>query len=307
MRFGYMWLLFAVMTVLFWGSSDVIFKSVTNEKRADEFKLLALNGIVYGVVCLIYWAVMRVEISWDILLKYLPIAAIYISSMLFYYKMMPRIKISLASPIANSSCLLTTLLCVFVLKQTVEPVQAVAILLIVAALAALSFDKSEQAEKANARDYLVGIGFAMLYFILDGVGSFLDDTILGENDSAFAEKLFGGTLPENAVIIAYGIFYLVVGIVALIIAAKKSGKEALNFSFVKEPKILFGCLLETAGQFTYIFTYAAGDAAIASPFIASFAMVSVVLSHIFLKERLKLKQYIAVAMILAGMFALSIE
>jgi drug/metabolite transporter (DMT)-like permease len=303
-----MWLVFAILTVLLWGTSDVIFKSVTNAGRANDLELLALNGTVYGVVCMIYWAVASVHISWEALLKYLPIAAIYILSMLFYYKMLPHIKISIASPIANTSCLLTTVLCVIILRQAINIIQSVAVLAIVVAIVVLSFDISEQSVGAGLGEYLVGVGFAVVYFVFDGVGSFLDDTILGDNDSEFAERVFGGTLSEDEAIIAYGIFYLAVGLAAMLVAARKRGeKRTLDFGFARDPRILAGCLVETAGQFTYIYTYAAGDAAIASPFIASFAMISVVLSHIFLKEKLRPKQYAAVALMLAGMFMISIE
>lgn len=290
-----MWLLFSVLTVLLWGTSDVIFKSVSNAGGADEFKLLAMNGTVYGLCCLVYWAIVG-GFEWSSLFKYFPIAALYITSMLFYYKMLPHIKISLASPIANSSCVLTTLLCVFVLGQSVDALQAVGILLIVAAILVLSFDKSEQSADAGVRDYLVGIGFAMAYFVLDGTASFLDDYMLDE------------TLSANDVIIAYGIWYLMVGLVALVVAARRNGGgRRLDFGFVRDGKTLLGCLIETGGQFTYVFAYAYGDAAIASPFIASFAMVSVILSRVFLKEKLGAKQYILVAMMLAGMFILGIE
>jgi len=290
-----MWVSLAILTVLFWGTSDVIFKNVSNKGLADEFKLLALNGTVYGLACFIFWAVSGTEINFSIILKYLPIAAMYLVSMLFYYKMLPHIKISIASPIANSACVLTTLLCVFILKQTVNAWQAAAIVLIVSAIITLSFDKTEQSSQAGIKDYIAGIGCAMVYFVLDGTASFLDNYILND------------TLSANEVIISYGICYFIVGVVALIIAAKKSGRGKLNFGFALDWRTLSGCVLETGGQFTYVFCYAVGDAAIASPFIASFAMVSVVLSRIFLKERLKAKQYIPVAMMLVGMFVLAIE
>lgn len=290
-----MWLIFSILTVLLWGTSDVLFKSVSNEGRADELKLLSLNGTVYGVCCLIYWAIVG-GFELQSLFTYFPIAALYIASMVFYYKMLPHIKISLASPIANSSCVLTTVLCVVVLGQTVNAMQAVGILLIVSAILVLSFDKSEQSADVGLRDYLVGIGFAMVYFLLDGTASFLDDYILDE------------TLSASDVIISYGVWYLLVGVVALFIKARKDGgKTRLDFGFAKDGKTLVGCLIETAGQFTYVFAYAYGDAAIASPFIASFAMVSVILSRIFLKEKLGPKQYVLVGMMLAGMFILGIE
>ncbi len=293
-----MWVLFSVLTVLLWGTSDVIFKSVSDKGTVNDLQLLGLNGTVYGVACLIYWAIIGEQFTLQSLIKYLPIAALYIASMLFYYKMLPHIKISIASPIANSSCVLTTILCIVVLGQSVSALQAVAILLIVSAIIILSLDREPKQDKGlKTKDYLFGIGCAMIYFAFDGVASFLDDYMLDE------------TLSESDVIIAYGVCYLIVGIIALAVAASKAGKDGkkLDFSFVKSPKTLAGCLIETSGQFTYVYAYAAGDAAIASPFIASFAMVSVILSRIFLKEKLNLKQYLLVFMMLAGMFILAIE
>lgn len=293
-----MWVLFSILTVLLWGTSDVIFKSVSDKGTVNDLQLLGLNGTVYGVSCLIYWAIIGEQFTLESLIKYLPIAALYIASMLFYYKMLPHIKISIASPIANSSCVLTTILCIVVLGQTVTALQATAILLIVSAIIILSLDREPRQEKGlKTKDYLFGIGCAMIYFAFDGVASFLDDYMLDE------------TLSESDVIIAYGVCYLIVGVIALTVAAAKAGREGkkLDYSFVKSPKTIAGCLIETGGQFTYVYAYAAGDAAIASPFIAAFAMVSVILSRIFLKEKLNLKQYILVFMMLAGMFILAIE
>ncbi|MEA4911878.1 MAG: EamA family transporter [Oscillospiraceae bacterium] len=293
-----MWVVFAVLTVLFWGTSDVLFKNVSDRGEADELILLAMNGTVYGVSCLVYWAATGTAFSFASLVKYIPIAAVYIGSMLFYYKMLPHIKISLASPIANSSCVVTTLLCILVLKQSVSALQAGAIVLIVAAIILLSLDKEpKQPAGLTARDYAIGLGCALVYFVLDGVGSFMDDNIL---DAA---------LSAGDVIIAYGLCYLLVGVCALFAAAKKNAATGrkLDFGFAVRPRILAGCLIETAGQFTYVYCYAAGDAALASPFFASFSAVSILLSRIFLKEKLTAKQAILVLSMLAGMFILAIE
>ncbi|MEA5050383.1 MAG: EamA family transporter [Oscillospiraceae bacterium] len=293
-----MWVFFAVLTVLFWGTSDVMFKNVSDRGEADELILIAMNGTVYGVACLVYWVLTGTVFSFASLVKYIPIAAIYIGSMLFYYKMLPHIKISLASPIANSSCVVTTMLCVLVLGQSVSPLQAGAIALIVLSIIILSLDREpQQPAGLTARDYAVGIGCALIYFVLDGVGSFMDDNILD------------ATLTAEDVIIAYGLCYLLVGVIAMFAAARKSAAAGrkLDFSFALRPRTLLGCLVETAGQFTYVYCYAAGDAALASPFIASFSAVSILLSRIFLKEKLTAKQAILVLAMLAGMFILAIE
>ena len=75
-----MWLLFATITVLLWGTS---------------------------------------EINLNILITYLPVALIYIASMFCTYKAMTLVKVSILSPLQNSSCAITTILCIFLLKQEV--------------------------------------------------------------------------------------------------------------------------------------------------------------------------------------------
>ncbi|MGI6175412.1 MAG: EamA family transporter [Christensenellales bacterium] len=291
-----MWLLFSILTVLLWGTSDVIFKSAASDDANSVLRLLAYNGIILGVCSLLYMLIIGGSITLQAILTYLPIATIYITSMLFYYKAMPKIKISIASPIANSSCLLTTLLCIFVLNQQVTWLQIGGIALIVVGLVVLSFEKEEgfsriDSREARRRAYIKGVGFALLYFVLDGVGSFLDDYVL--DDTLLAEE----------VIVSYGLIYLLVGVVCYI--ALKTRHRGYRF-FSNRRKVA-GSLVETAGQFTFVYAFAFGDAALASPFIAAFAAVSVILSRIFLKEKLTAKQYGMVAMMLAGMAILAIE
>ncbi len=289
-----MWLVFSILTVLLWGTSDVIFKSSSVGERS-ELKLLAVNGIVYGTASCIYGVITHAKIDFDVMLKYFPIAATYICSMLFYYKALPLIKVSVASPIANSSCLLTTLLCVFILRQKVGYLQWFAIGMIVVAIIVLSLDDGETVVTVKTSNkkkvYLVGLGCALIYFVLDGAGSFMDDYILDE------------TLSAGSVITAYGIFYLVVGICCYIFLRTKEK----DYRLLADKRKLTGSFIEAGGQFTYVYCYSFGDAAIASPFIASFSAVSIILSRIFLKEKLHLRQLIPVLMMLAGMALLSIE
>ena len=75
----------------------------------------------------------------------------------------------------------------------------------------------------------------------------------------------------------------------------------------KENKLkLIGTLVETAGQYTYIYAFAFGDAALASPYIAAYSIVTIILSRIFLKEKLKPRQYVLIGLIIAGLITLSV-
>lgn len=283
-----MWLLFSIVTVLLWGTSDVIFKSVSEER--GEATLLAYNGIVLGIASLVYMLIGGFGITFDAILSYLPIAAIYIASMFCYYKAISLVQLSIASPIANSSCVITSLLATFFMSQQIEWFKWVAIAGIVLSIVIISINssKAEEGEDAKSKKPLLGIIWALAYFVLDGTASFMDDYTLKE------------TLSESDVLISYGILYMLVGIVALFIAVRKK-----QFAFV--PRTLMGSLIETAGQFTYIYAFAFGDAVIASPFIASFSVVSVILSRIFLKEKLKPWVYIFIGLLICAMFVLSLE
>lgn len=300
-----MWLIFAILTVLLWGTSETIFKSVSNNEKNTVLKLIASNGLMLGLFGLIFMIITKTEMNFEILKTYFPVAIIYITSMFCTYKAMRLVKISILSPVQNSSCLITTILCVAILKQELAIYQIIAIAMIIIGMILLSINKDEtkrldmgegeeKISKAKAYSlYLQGFLFALGYFVLDGVASFMDDYTLEANLSA------------EQVLIAYSFIYAAIGAVCLayLLIAKKWGK----FEWKTERKKLIGTVVESAGQYTYIYAYAFGEAALASPFIASYSIVSIILSRIFLKEKLCKKQWILISIILVGMIMLSIE
>ena len=302
-----MWLLFATITVLLWGTSETIFKKVSTIEKHSVLKLISFNGIILGICAIVFMLITRTEINLNILITYLPVALIYIASMFCTYKAMTLVKVSILSPLQNSSCAITTILCIFLLKQEVGIPQIIAIALIIICMILLSINKDEvlrlesgdkEADKKNAKRayllYLKGIAFALGYWFLDGIGSFMDDYTLEANLSA------------EQVIIAYSFIYEIIGVICAIIVKIKD--RDYKYTKVKENKLkLLGTLVETAGQYTYIYAFAFGDAALASPYIAAYSVVTVILSRIFLKEKLSKKQYVLIALILAGMITLSIE
>ena len=106
---------------------------------------------------------------------------------------------------------------------------------------------------------------------------------------------------ERVANISYELTFLIVAIILMIfIKFKKEKLELLN----QKDKIL-AAVLETAGQFTYVFAMS-GNAIIAAPIISSVCVVSVILSRIFLKEKLTQKQYAAIAIVILGILMLSV-
>ena len=88
------------------------------------------------------------------------------------------------------------------------------------------------------------------------------------------------------------------------------------FIFMKAKKVKFGpvpqhkdkilaAIFETAGQFTYVYALGGVDA-IAAPILSSVCVVSLVLSRIFLKEKLSWKTYAFIAVVIFGILLLAV-
>ena len=136
-----MWLLFATITVLLWGTSETIFKKVSTIEKHSVLKLISFNGIILGICAIVFMLITKTEININILITYLPVALIYIASMFCTYKAMTLVKVSILSPLQNSSCAITTILCIFLLKQEVGIPQIIAIALIIICMILLSINK----------------------------------------------------------------------------------------------------------------------------------------------------------------------
>ena len=140
--------------------------------------------------------------------------------------------------------------------------------------------------------------FPILYCIFDTLGTAADGIILDEEA--------GLGLGEIDVIVIYGITFFVVGIIAWIFLYIKQ-KKAYN-PFAKKELTTKGvaALCEEFGQIFYVYAMAKNPV-LAAPMIASYCIVSVILSRIFLKEKLKASQYMCVLLVIAGIVMLGIS
>ena len=69
---------------------------------------------------------------------------------------------------------------------------------------------------------------------------------------------------------------------------------------------LLAAVFETAGQFTYVYALGGVDA-VAAPILSSVCVVSLVLSRIFLKEKLPKKTYFFIAIVIIGILLLAVS
>lgn len=293
-----MWFLPAFITLISWGAADLFYKKGNNEKdHYSALKTTLIVGLVMGAHAIFYYGLYKgIHYDFKNLWVYLPVSSMYILSMAIGYVGLRYIELSIASPISNSSGAVVVLLSFFIMKQNMAPLQWIAVGIIVVGLFLLSvFEKQEEDAKLAAsgekieKKYRVGaiaIIFPILYCIIDGLGTFFDGIYLD----------YRHILPEDQANMSYELTFLIVGLIIwlYLVFVKKEKVQIL-----KERDKGLAAIFETIGQFFYVFAMS-GNAMVAAPMIASYSVVSILFARVFLKEKLNLKQYIAVFFVLVA-------
>ena len=286
-------MLYSILTFLCWGTADLFYKKGNIEEGEYNYlKTGLIVGLVMGIHATIYIIVKHLSLNIIELIKYLPVSLCYITSMVISYKGFKYIELSIASPIENTSGVITSLLLILFFKEKLPPLAYFGMLFVFIGIVMLSIiEKQEDRRVVIRKINLLIIIFPLLYCFLDGLGTFLD--------AIYLDKL--SLISEDSALICYEYTFLIYAVITYIYLRFK--KEKLTISHEKN-KIL-AAVLETAGQFFYVFAMA-NDSTISATIVGSYCVLSLILSHIFLKEKLIDKKYIAIIIALSGLFILTI-
>ena len=297
------WFWFSIIALLCWSGSDFFSKIGCRDARDkySQFKMVMAVGVVMGVHAAYEIFVGGVEISWQVILTYLPVSLLYIGSMTLGYVGLRYIELSISSPICNASGALVAIIAI--LSGTAESMAApqyLAIFLACAGVIGLGFveaneDEELRAARQEASNYKyakswLALALPIAYCLLDAAGTFADDLVLE-------------TLNEDSANVAYELTFLVAGIVCFVYTCVIKKQKLVPK--LEVPKYV-GAIFETAGQLAYIYALASGESALAAPIIASYCMVSVLWSRLFLKERLSWKHYVCIIVTFAGILIMGI-
>jgi len=299
-----MWLLFTFATILLWGLAELFYKKGSHgDRKYDHLRVCILVGAVMGIHAV--FTLLTADIEYDPmnLLVYLPVSLCYILSMACSFFGIRFIEESLADPIENTAGAMCSIFCVIFLGETIAPAVWLAIAIIVIGVVGVSYveKSSDINRKQKLGNKLAVIAFAMpfCYAIIDAFGSFLDIFFLEMETSPLL-----GITAENIELIANVSYELTFAICGLILFAFMMWK-GVKFELPKQGDKLVAAVCETAGQLTYVYAMS-GNGAIAAPMLSSVCVVSLLLSRIFLKERLTKKQYLFIGIIIVGILMLAV-
>ncbi|MBO5505636.1 MAG: DMT family transporter [Clostridia bacterium] len=302
-----MWLIFALITTLLWGLAELFYKKgARQDEKYAHLKICVCVGAVMGIHAIFTLLTQDINYNPINLLRYLPVSLFYIVSMAFSFFGMRFIEESISDPIENTSGAMCSLLCVIFLKETLSIPAIVAIAIMVIGVLGVGFFESKRKDTVRKKvlsKKMAVIAFCMpfLYAILDAVGSFVDVFYL---DDVAATPLIGVT-EETIEAVANTSYELIFALFALILFVFMKIKKVEFGSIPKQKDKVLSAVFETAGQFTYVYAMS-GNGAVAAPIISSVCVVSLLLSRIFLKEKLPYKQYIAIGVTIVGILMLAI-
>ena len=299
-----MWFGLAVIALLCWSGSD-LFSKIGCQDAKDKYshlKMVMAVGLVMGIHAAYEIFVGGTEINGDVILTYLPVSMLYIVSMAVGYLGLRYIELSISSPICNSSGAVVAIL-IFATRGFGElpPAAIAAVALVCVGVVALGITEAREDDElrrarqdASNHHYaksFIAILLPIIYCLLDALGTFADTIVLE-------------TLDEDSANVAYELTFLAVGIVCAIYVLGVKKQKLLPKQ--EAPKYA-GAICETAGQFAYIYALAdTKHAALAAPIISAYCVASVLWSRIFLKEKLSIKHYGSILLVVAGIVIVGI-
>ena len=299
-----MWLIFTLITTLLWGIAELFYKKGSHEnEKYDHLRVCILVGAVMGIHAV--FTLLTTDMSYNPmnLIAYLLVSLCYILSMACSFFGIRFIEESLADPIENTAGAMCSIMCVLFLGEQIDAPVWFAIAVIVIGIIGVTYTERssdvDRTKKLGKKLAVIAFAMPFCYAIIDALGSFLDIFFLEMETSPLI-----GVTEESIELVAnvsYELTFAICGIILFIFMKWKK----VQFELPKQKDKLVAAICETAGQLTYVYAMS-GNGAIAAPILSSVCVVSLLLSRIFLKEKLTKKQYVFIFIIIIGILMLAV-
>ena len=302
------WLFFSIATAVLWGTAELFYKKGARpDEKYSHLKISVWVGVVMGIHAI--YTLLTQDIGYNPvnLLVYLPVSLFYIFSMTFSYFGMRFLEESISDPIENTAGVICVLLFAIFMGDEFSALTWIAVAVITVGVVGVSYleNKGDTQRKKTYGKKLAVVAFIMpfLYALLDAFGTFLDDAFFLVEDIANAP--FVDVTEETIEAVANTSYELTFALFALILFIFMKSKGVKFGSVPQHKDKILAAVFETAGQFTYVYALGGVDA-VAAPILSSVCVVSLLLSRIFLKEKLSWKTYAFITVVIVGILLLAV-
>ena len=303
-----MWLVYTLATTMLWGLAELFYKKGALEReKYSHLKICVMVGLVMGIHAVFTLLTEDFTYSLNYLVTYLPVSACYILSMAFSFFGMRFIEESISDPIENTSGAMCSLMCVLFLGDRLDAMVWVAIGIIAVGVVGIGLLENtgdlQRRQRLDKKLAIIAFCMPFLYALIDAFGCVLDIYFLEMETSPL---LAVGATEDTIELIANTSYELTFALVGLVMFIFMKVKGIRFGGLVEQKDKALAAVCETAGQLTYVYAMASGNGAIAAPIISAVCVVSLILSRIFLKEKLTKKQYVFIAIIIIGILMLAV-
>ena len=308
---------FLIISTLAWGVAEIFYKKGNLEReKYSHLKTTVLVGFFMGIYALVILFTQGINLRLfpKNFLLYLPVALCYIISMVCSYFGVRFIEESLSDPIENSSVALVAILCAIFLHETYSIPAIVSIAIIAIGLISVGFfdakGKESRTSKYGKKLAIIAIAMPFCYMLLDAVGTFLDIFYTESVDTTLLVGVSEETI-EHTANCAYELTFFLFSIGILIflkikkvkffdLGENSQEKQGFFSKIMAQKWKILAAIFETIGQATYLFALSEGGAIAAVILGAGTVITSLILSRVFLKEKLTWVQYIFIGLIMTG-------
>jgi len=281
-------ILFGLTAMLGWGLADFFAKKAVDE--IGDFKTLLWAQTVGLVFLSFFYFMFGANFSYTItnILIFAITGVLGTSAYLLFYRALRKGQLSVISPIQASWVVITVILSVFFLKESLSSVQIYAIIITIIGIILVSF-KYKDLVKLNLKNFLPGVPEDMVSMTFWGVNF----VIIG-----FLISQFNWFVP---------ILFLRFFTVLLLFGSTGAKKEHITFHTKKVvPWLMLIGLFDVMAFVGFGLGVNSEYVSIVSPVAASFPLITVIMARVFLKEKLDLNQIIGFVGILIGLLILSV-
>ena len=302
------WLFFSIATAVLWGAAELFYKKGARpDEKYSHLKICVWVGIIMGAHAIFTLLTQDINYNPINLIRYLPVSLFYIISMAFSYFGMRFLEESISDPIENTAGVICVLLFAIFMGDEFSVLTWVAIGVIAVGVVGVGYleNHGETPRKKKYGKTLAVVAFCMpfIYALLDAFGTFLDDAFFLIEDVASSPLV--DVTEETIEAVANTSYELTFALFALGLFIFMKSKGVKFGSVPKHKDKILAAVFETAGQFTYVYALGGVDA-VAAPILSSVCVVSLLLSRIFLKEKLSWKTYVFIAIVIVGILLLAV-
>lgn len=301
------WLIFITFAIFFWAFCDIFLKKGVKDIKGKYFNIKCgiTTGFVFFILSIVYLLLRNEPISiWESMITYYPVTLfglVYVIVNIIYFKSYRYNEVSINSFIANTSGIIgvIVLIILYLILGKVDSVwdildiyKIISLILIIIGIILIA--KIRKGIFFKKKTY---VGYPIMYSSMDAIKT----VIVG----LAVNTTLGYSMPSMDVAIIYGFIYGITALILWIYLYIKERKIYNPFN-KKSTEIILG---EFSDSFALLFyTMAASiDAVFTDCVILLYPVVVMLLSKVYLKEKLNKKQKVALGIILLGMLFIIIS